>query len=144
GAMARSVSAGASGGGGSGLDARPFPQIPLTTKQLLMAGGGLLALIILIAVVAGGGDDTKSTKKVATGAGGAAGKVEGKQTAAEGPSAAIERGKELIASEDYEAAASLLSSARKAHPDHAELAFLAGKAYFGKLWWSDGIEHFRA
>ena len=38
----------------------------------------------------------------------------------------------------------LLADARKVFPNRAELPLLAGKLYFGKLWWSDGVENLRA
>src|SRR5262249_46234824 len=55
----------------------------------------------------------------------------------------IERGKAMIESEDYEQAVVLLKAARKTHPENAELSFLAGKAYFGELWWRGGVDSVR-
>ena len=55
----------------------------------------------------------------------------------------IERANALIDAENYEQAVAVLRRARKANPDNAELAFISGKANFGRLWWSDGIEDFR-
>ena len=37
-----------------------------------------------------------------------------------------------------------LVKARATYPDRAALPLLAGKLYFGKLWWNDGIASFRA
>jgi hypothetical protein len=36
-----------------------------------------------------------------------------------------------------------VTKARRQHPDSAQLAFLDGKIYFAKLWWSDGVKAFR-
>jgi serine/threonine protein kinase len=118
---------------------RPIPTLPLTKKHLIMIGGGVVALIVIIALVAGGG--SSSAKKTDTKAG-------DDTTATEPPSdplpQVLERANAQIASEDYEAAVGTLRRARKAHPDNAELAFLSGKANFGRLWWTDGIDDFRA
>jgi serine/threonine protein kinase len=117
---------------------RPIPQLPLTKKHLMMIGGGVVALVVIIAVVAGGG--SSSAKKTDPKTGDTA-------EATEPPSdplpQVLERANAQLASEDYEAAVSTLRRARKAHPDNAELAFLSGKANFGRLWWTDGIDDFR-
>jgi eukaryotic-like serine/threonine-protein kinase len=43
-----------------------------------------------------------------------------------------------------DAAIDLLVDARKVYPDRAVLPATAGKLYFSKLWWADGIASFRA
>ena len=50
----------------------------------------------------------------------------------------------LAASGKVDRAIDLLGKARATFPDHASLPLLAGKLYFRKLWWSDGIASFRA
>ena len=123
---------------------RPIPQLPFTKKQLMIGAGGLLGLIILIALVAGGGGDKKpSTKKVSSGSGSGSAIKDAPPPVGESVAATIEQAKALIASEDYDGAVGILKTARKAHPENAELAFLAGKAYFGQLWWADGVDSFR-
>jgi len=121
---------------------RPIPQLPFTKKQLMIGGGGLLGLILLIAIVAGGGGDKKKAPagKPTSGSGE---EIVIDEPKGDAP-AVIEKAKTLLASEDYDAAARMLRTARKQHPDSAEIAFLAGKAYFGQLWWTDGIDSFRA
>ena len=37
----------------------------------------------------------------------------------------------------------VVSSARRVYPDSAPLAVVAGRLYFAKLWWVDGIKSFR-
>jgi hypothetical protein len=120
---------------------RPIAQLPFTKKHLLIGGGGLVGVIVIIALVAGGGGKAKtsSTKPQTS---------DSKATKpAEPPSdpvpQVIERANAMIASEDYEDAVAVLKRARKANPDNAELAFLSGKANFGRLWWTDGIDDFR-
>lgn len=136
----RPTAPGAYGGSSRGGD-YPIPQLPLTRKQLMMAGGGLLALIVFIALVAGGGSDDKkktaSTKPTQ-------GSASTATTAIADDGDAAAKAKSLIASEQYGEAVTLLKAARKSEPENAELAFLAGKAYFGQLWWGDGVESFRA
>jgi serine/threonine protein kinase len=120
---------------------RPIPQLPFTKKQLMIAGGGLLALIILIAVLAGGDSKKAPAKK----SGGSTSTATNKEPAvpADPVPQTIERAKSLMASERFEEAIEVLKKGRKAHPDSAELAFVAGKAYFAQLWWSDGVDNFR-
>jgi serine/threonine-protein kinase len=117
---------------------RPIPQLPLTKKQLMIAGGGLAAVILIIAIVASGGSKkTSGTTKPGSGT------VEVDEPKSDPAPKVIERANALIASEDYEEAVAILKRARKANPDNAELAFLSGKANFGRLWWSDGTDDFR-
>jgi tetratricopeptide (TPR) repeat protein len=49
----------------------------------------------------------------------------------------------LAAAGHNEAALTLLQKARHEHPDRAVLPYLAGKLYFAKMWWADGIAAFR-
>jgi serine/threonine protein kinase len=128
--------------GGSSSGDRPIPQLPFSKKQLMIAGGGLFVLIILIAVFAGGGSDKKAPKD--TKGSGSSAVIDMETPPGDNVASTIESAKSLIAAEDYEQAAAILKDARKANPNNAEVAFLAGKAYFGKLWWADGIESFRA
>jgi serine/threonine-protein kinase len=114
-------------------------QLPLTTKQMMIAGSVVFGLVVVIALVARGGKSNKTTAKppVVPGVPALVAPV------SEADAKAIERAKTLIASEDFDAAVDVLDDARKASPQNAELAFLAGKANFGRLYWSDGIESFR-
>jgi serine/threonine-protein kinase len=125
----------------SAPDARPIPQLPFTKKQLMLGGGGLLGLVVLIAIVAGSGGDKGKAVATKPEAGSA---VIDHELAVDPVPAIVERATGLIASEDYDGAVRLLRAARKQHPESAEIAFLAGKAYFGQLWWSDGVDSFRA
>ncbi len=114
------------------------PKIQLSKKQLMIAGGGVVAVIVVIAIVASGGGKSSATS-TKTGS--------GSTTVEEPPSdpvpQVVERANALIESEDYEDAVAVLKRARKANPDNAELAFLSGKANFGRLWWTDGVADFR-
>jgi hypothetical protein len=120
-------------------DARPIPALPLSKKQLMIAGGGLVALIIVIVIAASGGGDTqKPTTTTGQGSSPIADEPKGDPVPE-----VVERANALLTSEDYEEAVAVLKRARKANPDNAELAFLSGKANFGRLWWTDGIADFR-
>jgi serine/threonine-protein kinase len=52
--------------------------------------------------------------------------------------------KALADSGKVDKAIDMLVKARATYPDRAALPLLAGKLYFGKLWWNDGIASFRA
>ncbi|MBV8760608.1 MAG: protein kinase [Deltaproteobacteria bacterium] len=112
--------------------------LPLSRKQLAIAGGGLLALIVVIAVVASGHKGSKPavTPPIVQGSAGSA--------AADDPvAAALAHATELAQAGDPEAALQSLVRARKQNPESAALAVAAGKLYFNKLWWTDGIKSFR-
>jgi serine/threonine-protein kinase len=49
----------------------------------------------------------------------------------------------LVAAGKLDAALDVLAKARRAHPDAASLPFAAGKIYFARYWWTDGIKSFR-
>jgi serine/threonine-protein kinase len=118
----------------------PLAQLPLSKRQLMIGGGGLLVVIVLIAVIAGGGSKKSTPSKPTAGSGSA---TVTKPVAEDTTAQTLERAKAAITSEDYDSAVELLKKERKNHPDNAELAFLSGKANFGRLWWTDGIDDFR-
>jgi eukaryotic-like serine/threonine-protein kinase len=118
---------------------RPIPQLPLTKKHLMLVGGGVLGLVVIIALVASGGGTSATQSGTQTGGLSA----EPGEPAADPVPKVLERANDLIAAERYEDAVAALRRARKANPDNAELAFLSGKANFGRLWWSDGLADFR-
>jgi serine/threonine-protein kinase len=61
------------------------------------------------------------------------------------PAAAIIDSAKALAQEGkVDRAIDLLVKARATYPDRPSLPLFAGKLYFGKLWWSDGIASFRA
>nr|MBA3403379.1 hypothetical protein [Gemmatimonadaceae bacterium] len=55
----------------------------------------------------------------------------------------LSRANQFVANGRREAAIDLLTSARKTFPDDARLASLAGKLFFDKLWWTDGLRHLK-
>jgi tetratricopeptide (TPR) repeat protein len=50
---------------------------------------------------------------------------------------------ELVAAGKLDAALDVIVKARRDHADQAALPFAAGKIYFAKMWWADGIKSFR-
>lgn len=115
--------------------AKSFPM-----KRVAMIGGGVLLLIIVIAVVAsrGGSTETPAEPPVAK-------KVEPPPTkpTVDGANEAITRAQDLIANNHNEEALRILTSARTLYPTNATLATMAGKLYFAKLWFDDGLGAFR-
>ena len=137
-------STGSSGPAPAPISAEPTAQVrapsrkrPLSNKQLAIAGGALAVLVIVIAIVAGS-HKSKSAAVVPA--------AQGSATGSGGPDpidAALAHATELAQSGDGEAALQTLLRARKQFPDNAPLAVAAGKLYFNKLWWTDGIKSFR-
>ncbi len=110
--------------------------LALSKKQLVIAGGALVVLVVVIAVAAGGHKGKPANAPVA---------VQGSAGSA-GPDpvdSALAHATELSQGGDPEAALQSLLRARKQFPDSAPLAVAAGKLYFNKLWWTDGIKSFR-
>ena len=115
----------------------PARGLPLSRKQLAIAGGALAVLVVVIAVVASGHKGKSAAAPVV---------APGSAVGSAGPDpidAALAHATELAQSGDSEAALQSLLRARKEHPESAALAVAAGKLYFNKLWWTDGIKSFR-
>ena len=115
-------------------------KLPFSKQQLMIGAGALVALIVILVIALSGGDDKKkkpTTTKTGTGL------TQPDEPKSDPVPEVVERATALIASEDYDDAVAVLKRARKANPDDAQLAFLSGKANFGRLWWEDGIDDFR-
>ena len=117
--------------------------LPYTKRQLAIAGGGLLAVILLIAIIAGtrGGGSKEAAVAKPTIAG--SGEIEMDPITANDAAQTIARAAELSGNGEREAAIDLLTKARKKYPANADLPYHAGKLYFSKLWWTDGLKSFR-
>ena len=116
------------------------PGLPFSRKQLAIAGGGLLVLIIVIAAVAGGGGGSAAKQAPADAA--VAHEIE-MDPPGDGAQKILARASDLAANGEREAALDLLTKSRLAFPGNAELPYMAGKLYFAKLWWTDGLKQFR-
>ena len=55
----------------------------------------------------------------------------------------VARAGELVAQGDREAALDLLNRSRRQYPDSAQLPYIAGRIYFSKYYWTDGLKSFR-
>ncbi len=125
------------------LGGRPNPDgLPYTRRQLAFAGGGLLAVILVIAIIAGtrgGSKDVAVPQPTTDGSG----EIEMDPITANDAAQTIARAAELSGNGEREAAIDLLAKARRRYPDNADLPYHAGKLYFSKLWWTDGLKSFR-
>jgi serine/threonine protein kinase len=114
----------------------PIRGLPFTRMHLWIAGGVLAVIVISIIAANSGG----ASKPVAV----ATPVVHAVDATPTDPVApALARASDLYANGDLEPALDVVTKARKQHPDSAQLAFLGGKIYFAKLWWSDGVKAFR-
>ena len=115
-----------------------IPELPLTGRwQLIALGGGVLLLIIIIVAARGGGHTKHAIADAAV--------AQAKPDAPAGDPVAtsLARASDLYASGDLEPALDVALKGRRQHPDNAQLAFLTGKIYFAKLFWSDGLKNLR-
>jgi len=55
----------------------------------------------------------------------------------------IARADKLAGNGERERALDVLVKARTVYPTNADLPYHAGKLYFSKLWWTDGLKSFR-
>ncbi|MBA3457445.1 MAG: protein kinase [Deltaproteobacteria bacterium] len=120
--------------------------LPYTRRQLAIAGGGVFAVVLLIAIIAAarGGDDSKDTvaaKPTTTTTD--TGEIEMDPVRADDAAKTIARAAELAGNGERERAIDLLTKARRTYPDNADLPYQAGKLYFAKMWWTDGLKNFR-
>ncbi len=115
--------------------ARPLPMKPL------LIGGGVVAVVIVIAFAARSG----SSSQVGAPADAAVVVTKPPIDAAviDPVAGALARANELFAQGHLEHALEIVNAARLLAPQNAELAYLDGRIYFAKLWWTDGIRCLR-
>jgi serine/threonine protein kinase len=105
---------------------------------LIVAGGVIVAGTIAIAVTSLGGSATPAPPDaaitvVAPPVTGAADPIRG----------TLDRVDDLVKQDNRDAAIDVLYRARRQFPANAQLAYTAGRLYFAKLFWSDGLKSFR-
>jgi serine/threonine-protein kinase len=106
-----------------------------TRRKVVLAGGGVAALVVSIVLVARCRGSAPPASAVASGDAG----IE-----ATAPTDAIVHDiLDRIVAGDKDTALELALRARRQYPDNGELASLAGRIYFAKLYWTDGIRQFR-
>ncbi|MEO8843800.1 MAG: protein kinase [Kofleriaceae bacterium] len=116
----------------------PLPGLAITRTQLWI-GGGVLAVIVISIIAAKCGGTTKPAQPAPV----AVHVATVDATSLDPIAPALSRASDLYANGDLEPALDVVTKARRQHPDSAQLAFLDGKIYFAKLWWSDGVKAFR-
>jgi len=124
------------------LGSRHPDGLPYSRRQLAIVGGGVFAVIVLIAVIAGsrgGSKDAPAADAAITGSG----EIEMDPLTRDNASQVIARAAELAGNGEREEAIDVLVKARSVFPTNAELPYHAGKLYFSKLWWTDGLKNFR-
>ena len=108
-----------------------WPRVAVLVVAALAAGG------VAVAVLAGGGAPAEPASRVDAGL----------MHDAAGPPDPIReitaRAGSLLAQGDREAALDLLGRSRRQYPDSAALAYAAGRIYFSKFYWTDGLKSFR-
>ena len=116
--------------------------LPFTRKQIAIAGGSMLGLIILVALFASGGgkqDEAPATSPPATGSA----EIEMEPDIDAEAAKILSEAEALVANGQREAAIDLLTKQKRAFPTDPRFAYEAGKLYFAKLWWTDGVKMFR-
>jgi eukaryotic-like serine/threonine-protein kinase len=121
----------------------PAPPAPPRSRRraLAIAAGAVIAGVVLVAVIGSRGATPSPGGEavVATGSGGSAGAASQGDPIAE----LVGRSNDLLAQGDREAALDLLLRARRQYPTSAALAYAAGRLYFAKFYWTDGLKSFR-
>ena len=115
----------------------PLRGVPITKLQLGL-GSGVLAVIVIAVIAAKSGSRAVAVAVVPTPT------VVHPAAAVIDPVApSLSRASDLYANGDLEPALDVVTKARRAHPESAQLAYLAGKIYYAKLYWADGVKSFR-
>jgi serine/threonine-protein kinase len=117
----------------------PIRGIALTRNQLFFGSAGLVLLIIIIVAATRSGPTTAKQPVVA----GGSAQIHPDASSIDPVAPALARASDLYANGDLEPALDVVTKARRTHPESAQLAYLDGKIYFAKLWWTDGVKAFR-
>jgi eukaryotic-like serine/threonine-protein kinase len=105
-------------------------------RTLVLAAVAVTAGVVALAIAAGHGG---STAVRARDAGVASGAAEPSDPTRE----ILARVDELVGQGDRDAALELLARSRRQYPDHAALSYAAGRIYFSKYYWTEGLRSFR-
>jgi len=108
-------------------------------RTIVIAGASLAAVVIVGLVIHAAGGKAPAT--------GDAGIASGSASAPESPPdpsrEIVVRANDLLVQGDREAALDLLNRSRRQYPASATLAYAAGRIYFSKFFWTDGLKSFR-
>ena len=112
---------------------------PLGRRTIAIIGGAIFVVVVLVAILA-----SRGGAPVPVDAGVGAGPAATGPASPPDPGAEIlARSNELLAQGDREAALDLLNRSRRQYPASAALAYAAGRIYFAKYYWTEGLKSFR-
>ncbi|HEU4726751.1 MAG TPA: hypothetical protein VFT22_02650, partial [Kofleriaceae bacterium] len=106
-------------------------------RTIAVLGAAVVVGAVVVAIVAQRGG------RAPGGDAGAAASASGASSQADPARDIVARANELVAQGDREAALDLLNKARKQYPTSASLPYAAGRIYFAKYYWTDGLKSFR-
>jgi hypothetical protein len=109
----------------------------LSRKQLAIVGGALV--LVVVAIVLASRHTGSPPAPVSRDASVAAIVAD----AADPVAVALDSAQHLLTSDERDAALDVLARARREHPEAASLPLLAGRIYFAKLYWTDGLRELR-
>ena len=108
-------------------------------RTLAIAGGSLVAVVVVGLVI----HATGGKAPAAGDAGIASGSESGPESPSDPSREIVVRANDLLVQGDREAALDLLNRSRRQYPASAALAYAAGRIYFSKFYWADGLKSFR-
>jgi tetratricopeptide (TPR) repeat protein len=111
---------------------RPAPRPSPRTIALVV--GALVAAVVVLAIAVNRGG---------TASPGDAGVASGSTDQPDPVREIVARANELVSQGEREVALDLLNRSRKQYPDSAALSYAAGRIYFSKYYWTDGLKSFR-
>jgi len=125
---------------------QPIAWIPLDRKQLKIAGGvlGGLLLLVIIAVAASGGKPAATWVDAGVAKATPDAMARDVEVGADPEGDLLTRAQAMIDSKKTSQALDLLTKGRAVFPGNAQMAYLAGRLYFDRLFWNDGLAAFRA
>ncbi|MGE0869902.1 MAG: serine/threonine-protein kinase [Kofleriaceae bacterium] len=110
-------------------------------QQLAISGGALVVIVVSVIAIIASSEDAPRASSTADGPPSSA-PVEPPEIDM-GATEVVARANKLIREGELGDALQLVVASRKAFPNDPQLPYIAGKLYFGKLWWSAGLKQFR-
>jgi len=117
--------------------------LAFTRKQLAIAGGAVLLVIIVIAIVASTSGGTPTAARVVAADAAVTPIPQPKAPPADAVAGVLVAAEELEVRGKREQALQLIVASRGPYPADARLAAEAGRLYFQKSWWTEGLKHLR-
>ena len=107
-------------------------------KIVVPAGVGLIGVLVVIALAAGHGDPPLAPAPAPVAA-----PVAPPPPASDPAADLLAHANDLLAQGNRDGALDVLARGHRQFPDHAEIAYAAGKLYFARYYWTDGLKSFR-